>query len=227
MDRLAYHTSSQAHTKSGRLRHILPLTTKLTLIFTLFALYACSIANNTYNPLDDYEDLTPYTIMDAPESNGEQFQSYDPKQTAKGKYLVEVLGCGTCHTNGALIGTPDFDRRMAGSSVGIAYSNPLKEKNPGVVFPPNLTPDIKTGIGSWSKQQVMRAIHHGINKEGKPLMTVMPWPAYSKISPEDAEAIAAYLRGLAPVEHQVPLNVEPGTETSALYVHFGVYRNRQ
>ncbi len=37
----------------------------------------------------------------------------------------------------------------------IAYSNPLVEKNPGVVYPANLIPDLETGIGSWSLDQII------------------------------------------------------------------------
>ncbi len=55
-------------------------------------------------------------------------------------------------------------------------------------------------------------------------LPVMPWPAYASITREDALSIAAYLKSLAPVRHQVPRNVSPGQRTDAPFVHFGVYQ---
>jgi hypothetical protein len=56
---------------------------------------------------------------------------------------------------------------------------------------------------------------------------VMPWPAYRKLTTEDALAITAFLRSLPAVRHQVPANVEPGNKARAPYVHFGVYRSKR
>jgi hypothetical protein len=55
----------------------------------------------------------------------------------------------------------------------------------------------------------------------------MPFPAYRKMSDEDAFAIASYLRALPPVHHQVPESVRPGQRTSLPFVHFGVYLGNQ
>lgn len=175
-------------------------------------------------PADDYELLQPTTIMDAPDAAP---QSADSAAVAHGKYMVELLGCGTCHTDGALVGMPRADRRLAGSHIGIAFSDPFTQSLPGVVYPANLTPDEKTGIGSWADDEIIRVIRSGVDRSGRQHLSVMPWPAYAKLSEEDARAIADYLRALPPVEHLVPENVEPGTKASAPFVHFGVYRSRQ
>ena len=42
-------------------------------------------------------------------------------QIERGKYLVTVSGCGTCHTPGALLGKPDLKRTLAGSEVDSEY----------------------------------------------------------------------------------------------------------
>ena len=133
----------------------------------------------------------------------------------------------SCHTDGALIGDPDFDRWLAGSRVGIAYSNPLKYKKPGVLYPSNLTPDNETGIGSWSAAEIEGAIRSGVDQHGRHQLAVMPWPAYAKLSDDDMASIVAYLQSLAPVRHAIPENVAPGDEAIEPYVHFGVYRSRQ
>ena len=174
----------------------------------------------------DFESLTPVTIMDAPATDASRTAGVDSARTARGKYLVELLGCGSCHTDGALIGQPDKAKRLAGSHIGIAYSDPLRQPNPGIVYPSNLTPDNNTGLGSWNDEEIRHMITSGIDKHGRRQLPIMPWPAYTKLTDEDARAIIAYLRSLTPVENRVPDNVRPGTKATQPYVYFGVYRKR-
>ena len=190
----------------------------LSLMFTLPVAYAA-----VKDPLEGYEEVTITTILSAPDPLPEI--NADKRDLAEqGQYLVELLGCGSCHTDGALIGEPVMDRRLAGSHIGIAYSNPMYEPRPGIVFPGNLTPDRKTGLGNWSDEEIIRVIRSGVDRVGRQHLGVMPWPAYTRISDDDVLAIVVYLRSLPPVEHRVPENVKPGEETTAPYVHFGAYR---
>lgn len=191
-------------------------------LFLSLGLAACSTA---YNPLDDYEQLTPATMLDSPAAVANA--QFPAEEVAHGQYLVGLLGCGSCHTNGALTGQPVAGQLLAGSDTGIAWSNPLAVRDPGVVFPPNLTPDAETGIGTWSVDEVIRMIQTGVNNHNGQTLPVMPWPAYANITPADARAIAGYLLSLPPVRHRVPDNVRPGQHTDAAYIHFGVYRNRE
>ena len=115
---------------------------------------------------------------------------------------------------------------MAGSSVGISYGGSIDEDNPGIVFPPNLTPDPETGIGAMTDTEVAQLIRTGIDPHGRYQLTMMPWTAYSTISDVDATAIIAYLRSLPPVYHQVPADVGVGQRSGAPYVHFGVFTHR-
>lgn len=176
------------------------------------------------NPLDDYEQLTPATTLQAPAAGT---HPYPAAAVAQGRYLVSLLGCGSCHTDGALIGEPNGARLLAGSGIGIAYSNPLAERNPGVVYPSNLTPDPATGLGDWSLEQIITMVKSGTDNHGSQSLPVMPFPAYANITDADAEAIAMYLKSLPPVRHQVPTNVRPGQRAPAPFVHFGVYRSRR
>jgi hypothetical protein len=184
-------------------------------------LAGCATAEN---PLDDYEELDATTIFDAPPVTGRPPASGEP--VIRGKYLVELLGCGSCHTDGALIGQPNMHRWLAGSHVGIAYTNPMQFSRPGIVFPPNITPDPDTGIGRWSRDQVAAAIREGAGRHGRARILVMPWQGYAKLSDEDAFAIVDYLRSIESVHFSVPQNVPPNQRTSHEYVHFGVYRSR-
>lgn len=177
------------------------------------------------NPLDDYEQLNPVTIQQPPASA--EGGSLPAEQVDRGRYMVGLLGCGSCHSDGALIGEPVPGRLLAGSSTGIAYSNPLAVSNPGVVYPANLTPDPETGIGDWTQDAIVTMLRAGTDSHGGQTLPVMPWPAYAALTDEDAYAIAAYLQSLPPVRHQVPANVAPGQRARAPYVHFGVYRSRR
>lgn len=190
----------------------------------LLALNACSTPA-AYNPLDDYTQLTPATELPtpAPMSNG----NFTAGQVERGQYLVQLLGCGSCHTNGALTGTPNLQQLLAGSDTGIAWSNPLVDRNPGIVYPANLTPDIETGIGSWSQQDIIRMIQTGMSKHGGQALPVMPWPSYASIHADDVVAISAYLKSLPPVRHKVPADVKRGDKATAPYIHFGVYQSKQ
>ena len=179
-------------------------------------------ACNAYNPMEDYELREPTTHHDVPTLP----TSYSEFDVQRGKYLAELLACGTCHTDGALIGEVNLQRQFAGSRVGIAYSNPFKEKFPGILYPANITPDPKTGIGNWSDDEIVNLLRTGVDANGKMHIPVMPWPAYAKINNDDAKAIVAFLRSLAPVSHEVPAAVAPGKRASAPYVHFGVYQSK-
>ena len=203
------HISHQASLSFGRRGLILA---------AMLSLIACTASN----PMEEYEQVTPVTRHEAETVASE----YAPEVVARGAYLAELLACGTCHTNGALTGNPSADK-FAGSDVGIAWSNPMIEKYPGVLYPANITPDVETGIGSWREEELVRLIQTGVDRHARRQLPVMPWPGYAKLHEDDARAIAAFLLSLKPVRHQVPANVEPGQKATSPFVHFGVYRSRK
>ncbi|MDX2413025.1 MAG: c-type cytochrome, partial [Woeseiaceae bacterium] len=129
-------------------------------------------------------------------------------------------------TEGALEGAPQLKMALAGSSTGIAHTNPLGDQYPGIVYPPNITPDKETGIGDWSDSQIADAVRAGFGRHAGRRITVMPWQGYAKISQEDVDAIVAYLRSVKPVHHDVPDEVVPGIKAEKPFVYFGVYRSR-
>ena len=161
------------------------------LIFLCFCLVAACTTTGSDKP--DYELLEPSTMLSAPEPVVLTERYYSKEQVAHGKYLVELLGCSTCHTDGALVGSPNLRRLLAGSQTGIAYSDPLTVSRPGVVFPGNLTSDPDTGIGLWNESDIIEMLRTGVNQYGQHTLSVMPWPAYAKITDKDAVAIAAHL----------------------------------
>jgi len=196
------------------------------LIATSVILCACAgEPEPSWNPLVGFEEVDVTTILDAPEP---QPGTYAPEMRGvveRGEYLVELLGCGSCHTDGALDGGADLERALAGSAVGIAYTSPMGVQTPGVVYPPNITPDAETGIGLWSDGQIANAIRAGVGRHGSRKIAMMPWQGYTMISDEDLNAIVAYLRSIKPVEHRVPADVEPGQKARHPFIYFGAYRS--
>jgi len=140
----------------------------------------------------------------------------------RGEYLTTILGCGGCHTEGALLGNPTGDW-LTGSRIGVGYTQDDPLESPGVIFPGNLTPDKETGIGRWSKHDIVRFLRTGLDHYGKQANTVMPWPNYSLLNDRDLAAVADYLLSLDPVEHKIPEAIEPGQPVNESFVRIGVY----
>lgn len=70
------------------------------------------------------------------------------------------------------------------------------------VYAPNLTPDVESGIGSWSDEQVIAAIRTGVDDQGASLCTTMP--RFATLSDEAAQSLVAYLRSVDPVSRATP-----------------------
>ena len=131
----------------------------------------------------------------------------------RGEYLVTIMGCNDCHTPGTFYGSPDFARRLSGSE--IPWKGPW-----GVTYARNLTPDMETGIGYWSAQNIKDALRTGVKPDGKVLNPPMPWQDFALLTDPDVDAIAAYLLSLPPVPHKVPDALPPGQAFSEPAVEF-------
>jgi mono/diheme cytochrome c family protein len=132
-------------------------------------------------------------------------------QVERGKYLVAVVGCGDCHTPGFFFGKPDMTKYFGGSDVGFAMPGL------GVFVGPNLTPDKETGLGKWTKEQIVTAITKGERPDGRMLAPIMPWNDFAHLTKADALAIVAYLQSLPPVHNKVSGPFGP-TEKPTVFV---------
>lgn len=121
----------------------------------------------------------------------------DPRE--RGRYFVHAMQCPLCHTPiSAETGAYDTRYFLAGGMRVSAWPW-------GVWYSRNLTPDIATGLGGWSEAEIVAAVTRGVRPDGRRLDPMaMPWPWFSRLSPEDARAIAAYLRSLPPTPNAVP-----------------------
>lgn len=103
---------------------------------------------------------------------------------SRGEYLAHVGDCVACHTQ----------HGGAAFAGGFAMPTPF-----GTLYSPNITPDKATGIGTWSAAQFYQMLHTGRSRDGTLLYPAMPFPAYTKITHADSDAIFSYLRSLKPV----------------------------
>ena len=109
------------------------------------------------------------------------------EQISKGEYLVKAGNCMGCHT---VRGEAAF----AGGR--------LLQTDFGSFMTPNITADMKTGIGSWSADDFWQALHNGKGKDGRMLYPSFPYTNYTQVSRADADAMYAYLMSLPKVERQ-------------------------
>lgn len=114
----------------------------------------------------------------------------------RGEYLVTITGCSDCHTPGYFLGKVDMSRYLGGSDVG--FQTPE-----GTFVGPNLTSDKKTGLGEWSKKDIIQVLQTGVRPDGRILSMTMPWKAFAHLTKADADAIASYLISLKPIENSI------------------------
>ncbi|WP_417285389.1 c-type cytochrome [Comamonas sp.] len=106
----------------------------------------------------------------------------------RGEYLARMGDCVACHT--APGGKP-----FAG---GLAMASPI-----GTMYSSNITPDAKTGIGSYSFADFDQAVRHGYAKDKGSLYPAMPYPSYARVTEQDMQDMYAYfMKGVQPVESQ-------------------------
>lgn len=105
-------------------------------------------------------------------------------QIDRGRYLTQAADCVACHTIES--GEP-----FAG---GRAFKLPV-----GTIYSTNITPDRKTGIGEYTDKQFQDAVRRGVRRDGQRLYPAMPYPSYTLMTDDDADAIKAYLFSLKPV----------------------------
>ena len=134
----------------------------------------------------------------------------DSAQVERGKYLVKFGGCNDCHTPGYFLGKPDTARFLGGSDVG------FEVPGLGTFVGRNLTPDKDTGLGNWTKEEIITAFQTGVRPDGRVLGPPMPWRSYAGLTQSDANAIADYLRSLPPVHQAIPGPFGPGEKVRVL-----------
>jgi mono/diheme cytochrome c family protein len=104
----------------------------------------------------------------------------DPEAVGRGAYLAAAAGCAVCHTDSKNGGPV-----LAG---GRALKTPF-----GTFYSPNITPDLRYGIGKWSDAEFLKALRKGVSPHGGDYYPVFPYPSFTLLTDEDILDIKAYL----------------------------------
>jgi len=111
---------------------------------------------------------------------------------ANGKVMFYAGGCASCH---ATPGQQD-PTHLGG---GLPLVSPF-----GTFYPPNISPDRKDGIGTWSEADFVTALLRGTSPDGQHYYPAFPYPSYQHIRLDDARDLFAYLHTLPAVSGQAP-----------------------
>ncbi len=120
-----------------------------------------------------------------------------------GRYLVDTHLCAICHSPMDENGRSISGMYMAGGQ--LIRVIPFGDYPTG-----NLTSDKETGLGNWTDEEIKRVITRGILRDGNRLPPYpMDWSAFSAMTPDDLNAVVAYLRTIPAVSNKVPRPTRP------------------
>jgi cytochrome c553 len=115
----------------------------------------------------------------------------DAAAVERGKHIAETRGCNDCH-----------GKDYAGGKV-------IEDGAMGRLYAPNLTRGLGGRTASFTDDDWVRAIRHGVGPDGGGLF-IMPSLEYSHFSDEDLGAVIAYLKTVPPVSRErVPTKLGP------------------
>ncbi len=123
----------------------------------------------------------------------------DPQRSVewnRGNYLVHAVAhCEECHTPRNFLGAIDTTRSFSGNVGGPDKQNA-----------PNITSDVKTGIGSWSIEDIQTLLKTGMTPDsdfvGSGMKAVVKGTL--KLTDADRHAIAVYIKSVAPIHVDLP-----------------------
>lgn len=128
-----------------------------------------------------------------------------PEDWNRGAYLVTALGhCAECHSPRDRFGAIIDELRFAGTRQG-----------PEGDAVPNITPDTDTGIGDWTRSELVAYLSKGRTPDDDfagGLMAEVIDDSLSYLSASDIEAIITYLKSLPPIRHVVVDHSEEAEE---------------
>jgi mono/diheme cytochrome c family protein len=162
-------------------------------------------------------------------STGGAGSSANASQIARGKYLVDIMGCHDCHTPMKLgPNGPEWDmtRALSGHPEALVMPAAPQQKEPwlasmamtmtawngpwGTSFTRNLTPDKETGLGDWTVEEFIATMKTGRERgKGRPVLPPMPVQNLAALTDSDIRALFAYLQSLPAIKNRTPQPVEP------------------
>ena len=116
--------------------------------------------------------------------------------------MVRASGCVECHTpaeHGQIVKSLSF-------SGGREFQMP----DGSLLVSQNITPDVETGIGKWTKEAFifrfktydLATFKPSVLQKGE-MQSIMPWTMYAGMDTTDLTAIYHYLHSLKPVSNKI------------------------
>ena len=173
--------------------------------------------------------LSTATLDAQSSGTGGAVSSAKTSQIARGKYLVDIMGCHDCHTPMKLgPNGPEWDmtRALSGHPETLVMPAAPQQKEPwlasmamtmtawngpwGTSFTRNLTPDKETGLGDWTVEEFIATMKTGRERgKGRPVLPPMPVQNLANLTDSDIRALFAYQQSLPAIKNRVPQPVEP------------------
>src|ERR1700704_978484 len=115
----------------------------------------------------------------------------DEQAIRHGAQLAAIGNCNDCHM----------------AETGRAYAGGRSLPTPfGTLDSSNITPDRETGIGTGSETAFRRAMHEGVDREGRQLYPAFPYDHFTKATDEDIHALYSFLMSLPATRNVIPAN---------------------
>lgn len=110
----------------------------------------------------------------------------------RGGYLVTIGHCMECHSAWSR-GVSDFKSGLGGGGRLFPPRDGSPQGTPPTIVP-NITEHPTAGIGDWTDAEIIRAVTHGVARDGRPLKPPMAYNYYANLKNSDLADIVAYLR---------------------------------
>jgi mono/diheme cytochrome c family protein len=128
-------------------------------------------------------------------STAASFSTPQPGESAlvqRGRYLAVLGDCMACHTK-------------AGGGAPYAGGRPIGTPF-GAILSANIT---SAAMSSWTGDQFYKALHEGIDAQGRHLYPAFPYNYFTRITRPDADALLAYLKTVPGVPGEVQTDILP------------------
>jgi mono/diheme cytochrome c family protein len=122
----------------------------------------------------------------------------------RGAYLVEGLGhCSACHSSRNAFGASAAG--LAGGMIPVLHW-----------YAPSLTSDAEARVGNWPQAEIVQLLHTGVNARATVIgpMAEVVANSLQHLSPEDVNAMAAYLRALPSIENETAGVMKPSSSAT-------------
>ena len=134
--------------------------------------------------------LIAFWLLSMPRPLGPEVVPNYAGDPVKGQILYNAAGCISCHKPG-----PD----QAGADPALPTGGAPLATPLGTLYPPNITPDLETGLGRWDTLDFLNAMQRGLDPDNRHLIPAFPYTSYAAMKTEDVIDIFAYLKSLEPV----------------------------